>query len=133
MEDLFSGVGGDDFLGETAFTPAQRFRQYAMRQTAPGGFTRDALYSLASPLLQQYYLGGFGGVPRFGTESGFGGSFADFMGGYTGQTPANLRDLAAEIGRISQMSEGTGPGSFLEYLTDAQEGHCELHRIWQDC
>ncbi len=124
MEDLFAGIGGidTDWLGETAFTPAERFRQFATRRTAPGSVMRNALYGLQSPLLQQYYLGGFGGgTPRFGTQTGFGGSFADFMGGYTGATPTDLRSLAGEIGRISQMPEGTGPGGFLEYLTGIGE------------
>lgn len=117
MEELFSGLGGADLLGEMAFTPAQRFRQFAQQRTAPGGLTRDALYGMQSPLMQQYYLGGMGGTPRFGTAGGFGGSFADFMGGYTGGTPADLRGLAGQIGAISQMPE-TGTGSFTQYLQD---------------
>jgi len=117
MEELFSGLGGADLLGEMAFTPAQRFRQFAQQRTAPGGVTRDALFGMQSPLLQQYYLGGMGGTPRFGTAGGFGGNFADFMGGYTGATPTDLRGLAGQIGAISQMPE-TGTGSFTQYLRE---------------
>lgn len=119
---LFQNISGleGDWLGESAFTPAQRFRQFAQRTTAPGSAMRDALYGVSSPLLQQYYLGGLGGSPRFGTQSRLGGSFEDFMRGYTGMgagtTPNQLRSLAGEIANISAMPAGQGPGSFLDYL-----------------
>ena len=138
MEELFSGLGGADLLGEMAFTPAQRFRQFAQQRTAPGGLTRNALYAMQSPLLQQYYLGGMGGTPRFGTGGQFGGSFADFMGGYTGAYPTgagtNLRGLAGQIGQISQMPE-TGTGSFVDYLRDIQGTDpvtAQQAAIWRD-
>ncbi len=136
--DLFENLGGEGFLGEMAFTPAQRFRQFAQQRTAPGGLTRNALYAMQSPLLQQYYLGGMGGTPRFGTGGQFGGSFADFMGGYTGAYPTgagtNLRGLAGQIGQISQMPE-TGTGSFVDYLRDIQGTDpvtAQQAAIWRD-
>lgn len=111
MDDIFTGIG-EDWLTESAFTPAQRFRQYAQQATAPGSAMRNALYNLQDPLTQQYYLGGMGGTPRFGTSGAYGGSFGDFLRGYTGEalgttypSGLDLRGLAQKISEISQMPE----------------------------
>ena len=119
MENIFRGIG-EDWLSESAFSPAQRFRQYAQQTTAPGSALRNAFYGLQSPLTQQYYLGGMGGTPRFGTSGAYGGGFGDFLRNYTGEVPRatypggmNLRDLATQIAKISQMPEVsyTPPGA----------------------
>lgn len=119
MENIFRGIG-EDWLSESAFSPAQRFRQYAQQTTAPGSALRNAFYGLQSPLTQQYYLGGMGGTPRFGTSGAYGGGFGDFLRNYTGEVPGatypggmNLRDLATQIAKISQMPEVsyTPPGA----------------------
>ena len=118
-----------DFTADM-MSPAQQFMGFATRGTAPGSRERDALFALQNPLLQQYYLGGtFGpaaGQDRmFSGTGGWGSNFSDFMRGtgvtpqgYTGQigTGRNLRDLAGDVGYITQLTEGEGPGSFQDYL-----------------
>ena len=119
MENIFRGIG-EDWLSESALSPSQRFSQYARQTTAPGSDLRNAFYGLQSPLTQQYYLGGMGGTPRFGTSGAYGGNFGDFLRNYTGEAPGatypggmNLRDLADQIAKISQMPEVsyTPPGA----------------------
>jgi len=127
-EDTLANLFGQDWLQESAFTPAQQFRQYATQQTAPGSVTRDALYSMQNPMLQQYYLSGLPGTGTFGGGNEFGQGFRDYMPTYSRTfnpnfrgaeaPPTNLRDVAQEIAKISQYTSGPADqeNSFLQYL-----------------
>ena len=130
-EDTLANLFGQDWLQESAFTPAQQFRQYATQTTAPGSVVRDALYSMQNPMLQQYYLSGLPGTQTFGGGGVFGQGFRDYMPSYSRTFNPNfrgefapttdLRDVAQEIAKISQMTAGpaTQANSFLQYLENA--------------
>ena len=106
------------------FTPAQQFRQYATRTTAPGSPLRSAVYALEDPLLQQYYLTGRGADPRFGGTGEFQ-SFSDYLGSAGRMPAADFRGLIGEAANIGTM-EG---GEYSDYLLGAGRNLAEQQRI----
>ena len=106
------------------FSPAQQFRQYATRTTAPGSPLRDAVYALEQPLLQQYYLTGRGADPRFGGTGEFQ-SFSDYLGRAGRMPDTDFRSLIGEAANIGTM-EGD---EYSDYLLGAGRDLAEQQRI----
>tara|TARA_R100000808_G_scaffold5593_1_gene16901 strand:- start:6176 stop:8704 length:2529 start_codon:yes stop_codon:yes gene_type:complete len=101
---IANAVGQDPM---TYFTPRQQFRQIAQQATGPTSPLRSALWNVENPLMQQYYLSGYGAMPSYG-GAGSPRAFADFVSGYgQGQMidQDSLRGLASEAARIGSLGE----------------------------
>ena len=91
----------------TYFTPEQQFMQAAMRTTGPSSPLRQAIYGAQNPLLQQYYLSGYGSLPQYGGTGEIRG-FQDFLGDFgQGRRVADdsLIKIAEQAARIGAMED----------------------------
>ena len=110
----------------TYFTPEQQFMQSAMQATGPTSPLRQALYGAQNPLLQQYYLSGYGSLPQYGGNEEIRG-FQDFIGDFSqGRRIGDdsLRSLAEQAARIGAMEDI----DYAESLYDPAMSQQELNR-----
>lgn len=110
----------------TYFTPEQQFMQSAMQATGPTSPLRQALYGAQNPLLQQYYLSGYGSLPQYGGNEEIRG-FQDFIGDFSqGRRVGDdsLRSLAEQAARIGAMEDI----DYAESLYDPAMSQQELNR-----
>ena len=110
----------------TYFTPEQQFMQAAMRTTGPSSPLRQAIYGAQNPLLQQYYLSGYGSLPQYGGTGEIRG-FQDFLGDFgQGRKIADdsLIKIAEQAARIGAMEDI----DYAESLYDPEMSREELNR-----
>ena len=110
----------------TYFTPEQQFMQAAMRTTGPSSPLRQAIYGAQNPLLQQYYLSGYGSLPQYGGTGEIRG-FQDFLGDF-GQ---GRRVADDSLIKIAEQAAGIGAMEDIDYaesLYDPEMSREELNR-----
>lgn len=113
------------------FTPEQQFMQSAMQSTGPTSPLRNALYEAQNPLMQQYYLSGYGSLPQYGGTGELRG-FQDFIGDFSQGKRVDqdfIRDLAQQAAGIGSMEDTAYAQSMYNpEMTNEEMNRRRLHR-----